>query len=639
MFLIALPLLLCQQPQPHHPHHELPRLLTDRESPVALELTDEAESFSFAVFGDRTGGPAAGVKILADAVRDVNIIGPDLVMTVGDLIQGYNRTPQWMVQAAQFKGIMNGLDMPWYPVAGNHDVYWRGANRPPEEHEGNYEKVFGPLWYAFRHKNSWFYVLYTDEPNPKTGERNFNKAESQRMSPEQFAWLNQTLQQTKDAENVFVFLHHPRWLGGKYGDDWNKVHAAFNAAGNVKAVFAGHIHQMKYSGKKDGIEYFALATVGGSNFGDMPEAGFLHHFDLVTVRKGEISIASFPVGGVDDVRAVTVEVSRECRQLADRMRPAVTGLLELDPQMGCKGELTVALKNPSSRPLDVTLSGIAKDPRWSFSPDHHHFQLEAGATTEFKMQVHRWAEPLDRALQLPVLRMQADYLGEGVRVPLPVRESLMPVSNQHLPVPATAEDEHWLSMNGAKDAAILPAADLQLPDGPFTLEGWVWAKKFVSRQGLLAKTENSEYALFMNDGVPDFSVHLNGKYIHAKAAEGALKPKHWHHVAGVFDGSEMRLYIDGKKVASTVASGTRTLNQHPFIIGADVSARGQAVDGLHGRIDAVRLSTGARYDADFAPDRRPSADAETLLLLNMDPLIGPWLYNGATGGAHPIKKK
>lgn len=637
MFLTALPLLLCQQP--HHPHHDLPRLLTDRESPVTLELTDEAESFSFAVFGDRTGGPPEGVQVLADAVRDVNIIGPDLVMTVGDLIQGYNRTPQWMVQAEEFKGIMDGLDMPWYPVAGNHDVYWRGEGRPAEEHEGNYEKFFGPLWYAFRHKNSWFYVLYTDEPNPKTGERNFNKAESQRMSPEQLSWLTETLEKTKSADNVFVFMHHPRWLGGHYGDDWQKVHKTLAAAGNVKAVFAGHIHQMKYSGKTDGIEYFALATVGGSNFGDMPEAGFLHHFDLVTVRKGEFSIASFPVGGVDDVRAVTVEVSRECRQLADNMRPRVTGLVEFDPQMGCKGEWSISLTNPSSRPLDVTLSGMAADPRWSFSPDHHHFQLEAGASTEFKMQVHRWAEPLDRALQLPKLKLQADYLGEGVRVPLPDRTMALPISNKHLARPAVPENEAWLSMRGANQSVIMPSADMQVPDGPFTVEGWVWANKFNRRQGLLAKTENSEYGIFMSNGQPDFSVHLNGKYVKAQAPAGAMNVKRWHHVAGVFDGQEVRLYLDGKKVAATPGSGTRTLNSHPFVIGADVSPRGLPVDGLNGNLDAVRVSVGARYDADFAPERRPTADENTLLLLNMDPLVGPWLFNGAVGGAHPFKLK
>ena len=49
-------------------------------------LPVEEDAFTFAVFGDRTGGPADGVKVLAEAVRDANLVEPDLVMTVGDLV-------------------------------------------------------------------------------------------------------------------------------------------------------------------------------------------------------------------------------------------------------------------------------------------------------------------------------------------------------------------------------------------------------------------------------------------------------------------------------------------------------------------------------------------------------------------------
>jgi hypothetical protein len=605
---------------------------------VELALPVEDEAFSFAVFGDRTGGPAEGIKVLRAAVTDVNIIGPDLVMTVGDLVQGYNTTPQWMAQALEFRGVMDKLNMPWFPVAGNHDIYWRGPNRPALEHEGNYETFFGPLWYAFRHKDSWFYVLYTDEANPKTGERNFNKKECQTMSPEQFSWLSKTLQHTKDAKRVFIFLHHPRWLGGAYGDDWERVHKLLAEAGNVDAVFAGHIHQMKYSGETDGIEYFALATVGGSNYGDMPEAGFLHQFDLVTVRDEQISVASFPVGTVDDVRAVTVEVSRECRRLADRMRPELSGVLQLDDSMGCNSNIGVKLTNPSSKSLDVTLSGVTKDPRWSFHPDHQHFILPAGETKEFQMQVHRWPEPLDRALQLPQLRLQADYLGDGVRVPLPERLQSMSVSVAELPTPPVPNSEQWFNMNGAAESAVIASKDIVLPDGPFTLEGWVWAKEFSKRQGFLAKTESSEYGIFLNGGVPEFSVHLNGKYVSAKTKTPALKTKQWHHVAGVFDGTEIRVYIDGLKVAQKSGNGKRTKNNHPFVIGADVNASGNPVDGIRGRVDGVRISQIARYQGDsFTPVRRQEPDAHTLLLLNMDSMIGPWLFNSAPGGSHPNK--
>src|SRR5690606_32714449 len=48
------------------------RFLTDRTSPIELRLTDEADAFTFVVFGDRTGGPAEGIRVLAAAVDEVN---------------------------------------------------------------------------------------------------------------------------------------------------------------------------------------------------------------------------------------------------------------------------------------------------------------------------------------------------------------------------------------------------------------------------------------------------------------------------------------------------------------------------------------------------------------------------------------
>ena len=167
---------------------------TTRDSKVELSAPEKEAGFVFVVYGDRTGGSANGVTVLQQAVAETNLFDPDLVMTVGDLIQGYNTTSEWMPQMLQYKAIMSNLECPWYPVAGNHDVYWRGPDRPAEEHETNYEEHFGPLWYDFTHKNAHFIVLYTDEADPKTGVRNFGRPASQKMSDEQIEFLEAALE-------------------------------------------------------------------------------------------------------------------------------------------------------------------------------------------------------------------------------------------------------------------------------------------------------------------------------------------------------------------------------------------------------------------------------------------------------------
>lgn len=97
-----------------------PGVNTNRKSPVVLPLPRSDDVFHFVVFGDRTGGPAEGIKVLAQAVTDTNLLDPDLILTVGDLVNGYNQTAPWIQQMEEFRATMNQLKRPWFPVAGNH---------------------------------------------------------------------------------------------------------------------------------------------------------------------------------------------------------------------------------------------------------------------------------------------------------------------------------------------------------------------------------------------------------------------------------------------------------------------------------------------------------------------------------------
>jgi hypothetical protein len=64
----------------------------------------------------------------------------------------------------------------------------------------------------------------------------------------------------------------------------------------------------------------------------------------------------------------------------------------------------------------------------------------------------------------------------------------------------------------------------------------------------------------------------------------------WHHVAGVFDGSEIRLYVDGELDASAKTQGSINVNDHPVWIGGNPEHPGRA---WNGRIDDVHIYTYA----------------------------------------------
>ena len=88
---------------------------------TGLNINDKPGQFQFVVVTDRTGGPRPG--IFEKGVEKINLLQPEFVMSVGDLIQGYTTdTIEINRQWDEFTGFVDKLEMPFFFVPGNHDI-------------------------------------------------------------------------------------------------------------------------------------------------------------------------------------------------------------------------------------------------------------------------------------------------------------------------------------------------------------------------------------------------------------------------------------------------------------------------------------------------------------------------------------
>jgi hypothetical protein len=76
-----------------------------------------------------------------------------------------------------------------------------------------------------------------------------------------------------------------------------------------------------------------------------------------------------------------------------------------------------------------------------------------------------------------------------------------------------------------------------------------------------------------------------------------INANEWHHVAAVYDGQKMCIYIDGKVDACKPWAGGIAKNDFDVLIGENAQQKGRFFDGL---IDDVRIYNYALSEKDIA---------------------------------------
>jgi VCBS repeat-containing protein len=103
----------------------------------------------------------------------------------------------------------------------------------------------------------------------------------------------------------------------------------------------------------------------------------------------------------------------------------------------------------------------------------------------------------------------------------------------------------------------------------------------------------NHFSLYMQNGKVFFPTNnLNTSSI---SSTDTYNDGEWHHAAGVYDGSSLKLYMDGQLENSTTVTGTPTISgAEVFTIGAYIDGDGHAPQYFNGKIDEVRVWSDAR---------------------------------------------
>ena len=328
-----------------------------------IEWNESPEQFQFAIVTDRTGSHRPGV--FPTGIRKLNLLQPEFVMSVGDLIEGYTRdTTRLNAEWKEFMSFIEPLEAPFFYVPGNHDI----TNEVMEE---KWKQLFGVSYYHFVYKDVLFLCLNSEDNLRGSGRGT--------LDDEQYEFVKKTLEENADVKWTLVFLHQPLWVQ-QDTKRWKDVEKLLS--GRKHNVFAGHYHRYWKSTRNNG-KYFALATTGGGSRLRGKAYGEFDHVVWVTMTKEGPILANLFLDGIWDENVVTEDIVELVRNRPFPVKINPVYLEERNPE---KMSSEIKATNDSDTRMRVTLKGHAHD-KMLYQMEQTSFVVEPNSVNTFTLHM------------------------------------------------------------------------------------------------------------------------------------------------------------------------------------------------------------------------------------------------------------
>ena len=189
---------------------------------------------------------------------------------------------------------------------------------------------------------------------------------------------------------------------------------------------------------------------------------------------------------------------------------------------------------------------------------------------------------------------------------------------------------------------------VSIPDSPLldslttsiTIELWLKTDQLTSDWTGIVTKGNSAWQLQATPGANtvDFNVSLSAGDL---SGSRSINDGQWHHVAGVYDGTNMFLYLDGTLDGSMPATGLIPQNSYPLSIGANAQGiEGSPMYFFNGLIDEVsiynRALTASEIQAIYAAGSEGKCYAPTPPATNVPVIFAFSPISGDVGASVTI---